>query len=587
MSQMTGARFLADSFEGYGVGAVFFVPTIFHHTLREMETGTGIKRIVCHDEKSAAYMADGYARVSRRPGVCMAQMIGSLNLAAGLRDAYMSCSPVIAISGGPYTTTRSRNTYQQVEDESSFKPVTKFDAVVDTAERLPDLFRQAFREATTGKPRPVHLQVAGHIGEIELGEADFEVIVEEQFASVPAFRPEPATKAVLETLRTLAAAERPLIVAGGGVRWSDAAEELVAFAELLSIPVVTSLNAKDVIPGNHPLSVGVAGTYSRQSANHVVAEADLVFFIGSATGSQLTLSWNLPRPGTPVIQLDIDPAELGRNYPNRVSLLGDAKAGLRSLIAALDVSSAPRTPWIDRVQGLVRDWRSEFEPLLSSDAIPLRPERLCSELTRLLPSDAVLLSDTGHAGMWTGGMIDLNDPTHSYLRCGGSLGWAFPAALGAKVGAPDRPVVAWIGDGGFWYHIGELETAVRWGINAVIVVNNNSFLNQGNALYADLYGISIDELVARRNERGGVSDLIAFTEVDFARIAEHMGATGIRVENARDIEGALARALESDGPVVIDVVTDPAATAPLAFIPPEVSLASLGGYAILAETAEA
>lgn len=554
MTEMTGARFLAETLDAYGVTHLFFVPTILTATLVEIEKRTGIQRVVTHGEKAAAYMADGYARASGRPGVCAAQTVGAANLAAGLRDAYLACSPLIAITGGPYPHTRNRNTYQQIEDFPLFKPVTKFSAQVDVVTRLPDLVRQAFRTATSGKPGPVHLELAGHLGELEEQEAEFEVSSEERFASVPAFRPEPEVAAVRAVAAALAAAERPVIVAGGGVRLSGAGRELVELAEALGIPVATSLNAKDTVPAEHPLSVGVVGTYSRRSANRMVSEADLVFFIGSQTGNQVTVNWLLPLPGTPVIQLDIDPTELGRHYPNQLSLLGDARVTLQALVAVADQSSAERRrPWVERAQRYVVEWRDEFGAFLESDAVPIRPERICNELSNALPDDAILVSDTGHSGMWTGGMVDLKRHGQSYLRCAGSLGWGFPAALGAKLAAPERPVVLFTGDGGFWYHLSELETAVRWRIGAVLVINNNRSLNQEQSVYTPAYG---GELHGRHAE------LWHFEDVNFARVAESMGATGIRVERPGDFEGALERAFATKGPTVIDVVTDIAAMAP-------------------------
>src|SRR5207249_8870890 len=190
---------------------------------------------------------------------------------------------------------------------------------------------------------------------------------------------------------------------------SQAKEEVVRVAELLSIPVATSLNGKETIADNHPLSVGVVGTYSRWCANRAVAEADLVFFIGSHTGSQVTNNWKVPPIGTTVIQMDISPADLGRNYPNVVSLLGDAKVTLRRLIDALKPME-PRTGWVRRVQQLVSEWRNEVTPLRDSNAVPMRPERICKEITEFLPSNAVVVTDTGHSGIWTGAMIDLKKP---------------------------------------------------------------------------------------------------------------------------------------------------------------------------------
>ena len=337
-----------------------------------------------------------------------------------------------------------------------------------------------------------------------------------------------------EAAQLLGAASRPIIVAGGGARTSGAGPELRALAERLAIPVATSLNAKELLPGDHPLSVGVVGTYARQSANRAVLAADLVFFVGSHTGSQVTAKWRVPRPGTTVIQLDINPAELGRHYPNRVSLWGDARLGLRDLIEASDAATAGhRRGWVDQVQALARDWRAEVASLMESDAVPVRPERICRELSRHLPDDALVVSETGHSGMWTGAMLDLSRPGQGYIRAAGSLGWGLPAALGAKLAVPERPVLLFSGDGGFWYHLSELETAVRWNINAVLLVNNNRSLNMEIDVYKDAYGGQLE-----RNH----GDLWKFRDISFAAVAEAMARRASASRSPASSRGALEQA---------------------------------------------
>lgn len=554
----TGAEILARMLDGYGVTHVFHVPAVLRRTMVEIERLTDIKRVRPHGEKSAAYMADGYARVSGRPGICMAQVIGALNLAAGLRDAHLTHSPVIAMTGGRDPNTKFRKVYQEVDDVPAFEPVTKWNATVDEAHRIPDMVRQAFRVATTGTPGPVHLQFRGNEGQVDAEEVDLDAIVEKSFAGAAPNRPVPSDLGGIDdALARLAAAQRPVIVTGGGVRASGAGPAVVALAERLGIPVATSLNGKDSIPGSHPLSVGVVGTYSRASANRVVNRADLVCYIGSETGGMVTHFWQVPPIGTPVIHIDIDPEAIGRNYPPVVGIQGDARAVVELMLGRLgDRDGSARSAWLSEAADLVAAWRDEYAPLLGSDAAPIRPERLCAELTDVVPDDGVVVVDTGHAGMWMGGMYDLRTPTQSYLRSGGHLGWAFPAALGAKCGAPDRPVVCFTGDSGFWYHIGEIETAVRWGINTVTVVNNNSSGNQSKRGFDRVYG-------GVQTERGA-KELWHFTDVDFAAVATQIGALGIRVERPGDLRPALEQALEADRPVIVDVVTDIDALAPLA-----------------------
>ena len=556
MPMMTGGRFMAETLDGYGVTHVFFVPVIIQRALLEMEK-LGIKRILTHGEKAAAYMADGYARASHKPGICAAQNVGAANLAAGLQDPFLGGSPVLAITGRKPRISQHRNSYQEVDHLRPFSAVTKYSVPVDSVEQLPFLLRQALREATSGAPGPVHLDLEGTSGNVVMeGEADLEVIIEENFTRVPAYRPEPEAAMVRAAAQALSAAQRPVIVAGGGVTASGAQQEVVQLAEMMSIPVATSLNAKTAIPDGHRLSVGVCGSYSRTCANRLVSEADLVLYIGSHTGSQVTNEWTVPSLDIPVIQIDIDPSELGRSYPAKATLQGDAKACLRRLMEVLE-PLGPRTEWVNRAQELVAEWREGVSEVANSDGSPIRPERLCKELTDFLPSDAVLISDTGHSGIWTGTMIDLKEQTQQYIRCAGSLGWGFPGALGAKCALPDRPVICFTGDGGFWYHMSELETALRYGINAVIVVNNNHSLNQEKR--------SNDRLYA--GQPGNPEELWHMLDVNLAKLAQTIGCFGIRVDQPGQIQSALEQAIASGKPAVVDVVTDIEGIAPPAWRP--------------------
>ena len=558
MPKMTGSKLFAEMINGYGVTHAFFVPTILMKALAEMES-LGIKRIMAHGEKAAAYMADGYARASLRPGLCLAQQIGASNLCAGLKDAYLARAPLIAITGGSTVSSRYRHAYQEIEDFSQFDSVTKFNAQVDEVSRLPDLLRQAFRMATSGSPGPVHLRLRNKQGDLPPEELDFQVLIEEQFGKLPPFRPEPEMQRVRDAAVVLAKAQRPIIVAGGGVVASHAQAELVQLAEKLQIPVATSLNGKGIILDKHPLSAGVVGTYSRSCANRAVSEADLVFFIGSPGGGQVTHDWRVPAQGVTVIQIDIDPAELGRNYPNAVSILGDAKATLQRLIESVPPKSPEASKaWTGRVTQLVDEWRAVAEPMRNSDAVPMRPERICAEITNVMPSNGVLVSDTGHAGMWTSGMVDITHAGQRYIRCAGSLGWGFPGSLGVKCALPDRPVICFTGDGGMYYHLAELETAARYGINVVVVVNNNSGLNQEIPLVDAIYGSG--------STLG--DDIWRFQKTaNFAKTAEALGCVGMRIEKPAALNDALRRALNMNRPVVIEVMSDDTALASTAWTP--------------------
>jgi len=543
MPKMSGNRYFAEAMRGYGVTHLFYVNSIVGVAMQEMDK-VGVKRVVTHGEKAAAYMADGYARASRRPGICLSQDIGTTNLAAGLRDAHMACSPVIAITGGQNDQPRYRHAYQNAEDFTAWSGITKANYSVDTVKRFPDLLRQAFRVATSGSPGPVHLELRGNAGQMLDGESDFDLVFEERFKQFPAFRPIAEPSAVKAAVAALAKAEKPIIVIGGGAVSSGAGAEIIKLAEMLSIPIATSLHAKALVPDEHPLNVGVPGSYSRWCANQAIAAADLVFFVGSHTGGQVTNGWQIPKIGTPTIQLDIDAEELGRNYPNTVSLHGDAKVTLQKLIETAE-RQQPREKWLKEVRGYVRDFWTESEPLRNSDAVPIRPERICKELEQWLPDAATVVVDTFHAALWTAQMMRLKDGQR-YIRCGGSLGWGFPGAIGVKAALPDKPVIGFVGDAGFYYHMAELETAARMGINVVTVVNTN---------YS-----------------GGVLEKVAYDRsVNLAKVADSMGCRGFRVDKPAEIRQALEKAIACGKPALVEVVSDGAVRAKRGWVPPAIS----------------
>ena len=548
MPKMLGARYLAELLVGYGVKAIFFKPSILSKTLAQMDD-LPIRRVLTHGEKAAAYMADGYARASGRPGVCAAQTVGAGNLAAGLRDAYMAHSPVISMIGGRFGATKHKGAYQEADDYPMFVPVTKANLQVDEVGRIPDLVRQAFREATTGTPGPVNLPYFGNHAEIEKEVADLDMIVEEIYKQTPPHRPAPEPESVRRALARLQAAKRPVIVAGGGARTSGAGKEILALAEKLSIPIATSVGGRPLVPEFHPLYFGIPGTYSRACSNDIMLLADLVLFVGSETGGQLTHFWKVPRPGVEAIQIGIDPRDLGRNYPNSVSVMGDAKVSVQALLDASQ-PMAPKGGWVQEVQKRVAEWRKAQEANRSSSAVPMRPERIMKELGGCLPDDALLVCDTGHSAVWLSQQFWKDGTAWDLIKCSGTLGWAFPAALGAKCALPERPVVCITGDGGFYYHMQELETAVRCKIPSVTIVNNNSSMNQERNIYMAAYD-------GKPSDKWG--DMWIFTKVSLSQIARDFGAEGFRAERPEEIAPAVRQALACGRPALVEVISDPAA----------------------------
>ena len=546
MSKISGGRIIAETLKGYGVTHVFYMEIILPKSLIEMER-LGIRRIVTHSEKAAAYMADGYARMGLRPGVCMAQSVGAANLAAGLQDAFLAHSPVIAVTGSKPPLYQQRNAYQEILHNPLYDGLTKYNVEVATLAQLPVVLPQAFREATTVAPGPVHIDFMGLFGEfIEGAEGDIKAVVEPTYGRYPVWRPVPDEQDLQLAAQALMEADRPVMVVGRGAAISGAAGEVVQLAERLSIPVAVSPDGKAVMVDQNPLFAGPVGGYGRPCANHIVSQADLVFFVGCGTGDQVTRNWTLPDQERRVVQLDIDPAEIGRNYPGALGLVGDAKRSLQALLACLDADREPGE-WARHTRAVVQRWRQAVAPLQDSEAMPVRPERLCKEVTAILPENAVVVADTGYSAIWSGTMIDLTHPQQVYLRSAGSLGWSLPAAIGAKCAAPERPVFCFCGDGALWYHLPELETASRWGIQVITVVNNNSMLGQ-IAPFA--------QRAAKDHPDHNLDAAYRYRETDFARIAEELGCFGVRVEQPGEIRGAIQQALAQDRPALVDVVTD-------------------------------
>ncbi len=544
MSTLSGAKYIAGFLKNHGVTHVFYMEAILRRTLVEMEK-LGIERVLTHSEKAAAYMADGYARTALRPGVCMAQSVGAANLAAGLQDAFLGHTPVIAFTGSKPPLYQYRNAYQEINHNAMYDPVTKYNVKIDTIKQLPVLLPQAFREATTGTPGPVHVDYLGYEGNLtDEAEGDFGEQQKTLYSRYPALRPVCAKADLERAADALENASRPVLVVGRGAMVSGAAAEVKCMADLLSIPVATSMDGKAIMLDNHPLFAGPCGIYCRPCANEIVSRADLVFFIGTATGDQVTCNWSMPGQGSTVIQLDINPAEIGRNYPNAIGLMGDAKLSLQKLMPLIE-SFSKKDVWAEEAIDIIQSWRGMVEPYCASNDIPVRPERLCREISEVLPKNAILVADTGYTAIWAGSLIDMTAPHQTFMRAAGSLGWAFPAALGAKCAAPDRPVFCFSGDGAFWYHLCELETAARRGIKTITIVNNNSRLGQS------VLGIRR----AYREDTGSKDHMYAFRDTNFARIAEDMGCFGVRVEKPDEIRPAIHAAMEQSKPAVVDVVT--------------------------------
>lgn len=550
---LTGAEYICEFLKSHHVSHVFYQELAFYFSTKIMKQ-YGLRDILTHSEGAAGYMADGYARATGKPGVCMSQSIGSANLAASLHDAWLGSTPVIALTGFKADSMYQRNGYQESDHRAHFSGVTKYNDYTLDAQQLPFMLRQCLREAVTGQPRPVHLDVVGYAGEVaEKAVMKDTAMGDNSFDAIPAYRSAAPAEAISKAAELIQAAKKPVIVAGRGAKLSDPrGEALGRLAEKGDIPVATTPDGKSIIDERSPLWAGVVGGYGMDCANRATAAADLVIYIGSMISDQTTLTFTAPKVDTPIIQIDLKGSQIGKNYPNTTGLLGDARLVMEQLWEAIEKRERPG--WRAEVAALVQDTQ-EKQNAIAADTSPIQTARLCQEVSALLPEDAIVVADTGWSATWASTMLRLK-PTQTFMRAAGSLGWAYPASLGAKCGAPDKPVICFCGDGGFYYHMAEMETALRYGINTVTIINNNRRLNQCIPYVSEAYGEKTD-----RHE--DYKEKVTFQPFSFAEVAKAFGVTGIKVERTEEIGPAIEKALAMDRPVIVEVLTDWASHGPL------------------------
>jgi len=562
-----GGSVLADLLAEHGVRHVFGVPGGQTLALYDamLDRAPGMRHVLVRDERSAAYAADAYARVTGQAGVCDATVgPGAAKLPSGLGEALGASVPVVAlVSDLPARLAphRYRSAASQALDQAALlAAVTKWHATVPDAATLPALVCQAFREATTGRPGPValflpqdvldgpvpdHLALASSMG--GSGGAAPRASTASRFGSFPAFRPAPDPDDVAAAVAVLRAACRPFILAGGGVLHSGAGTELTALAEALSAAVGTTLSGKGAIAEDHPLSVGVTGSMGTSAAAAALAEADVVLLAGTKAGSGPTFGWTLPSAGQAIVQLDLDPAELGRAFPVAAAVLADARPGLRGLLTALDeATGAPdRAAWRSRIAELAASWRAQRDVERASDAVPIAPQRVLAEIEAVLGADDILICDASLASGWGGAYLEQRRAGRQVLcpRGQAGLGYALPAAIGVATARPGGRTVVLAGDGAMGYAAGELATVTEQGLPVTVIVLNNRSLG-----WIRWY---------RRINFGRGWEDEDFSDVPFADVARAFGMAGMRVAEPGRLAGALRTACSAPGPALLDVVTEP------------------------------
>ena len=549
----TGGRLVYETLKAHGVTCIFGMEDPIHvfHAVDRSFT----RIVTVRDEKHGAIMAHGYAQATGRPGVCAATFgPGASNLCTGLLEALRSSVPVVALVQDHPLAAKGRNASSELDHAAALSPFSKAVLRIDEASQAPSRIRHAFRLATTGRPGPVVVLCPTDAMAVQ-AEAE---IVADGFDHVPAWRPRAPQAGLEQAARLMAQAKRPLIVAGGGTVISGAFEEIRLLAERYQAPVATTMTGKGAIADAHPLAAGPLGTstgglYGRgKAANTLLAEADVVFAMGTRTGQIITSNWTLPRPEATLIHLDIDPVEIGRNFATNVPLPGDVRDSLRDLLAFCERHAIARRGPDNggRLAAMRQAWLDEIRPVATSDRSPMRPERVIAELEATMPANTLVVADASYSTGWVVSQMEVPAAGRFVISPRGtaSIGWGFPAAIGARLADPSRPVVCLTGDGGFGYVMNELETAARYSVPVVVIVFNNGTLAFQKHWEELAMGRAMD---------------CSFLDIDHAAVARALRASGERVTMPGDLRAALARAFAADGPYLIDAVIDPEAAAPI------------------------
>lgn len=541
---------VVGTFEAAGVDTVFGFPCEQMDPYYASLAESGVRHVLARSEASAAMMADGYARTGFRAGVVDGVGgPGAANLGVGLIEASGASSPVVAVTGDNSRHTRGREVIQDADNEAILGPhvVASYDP--ETPARAVEASRQVVREAVTGVPSPVHLNLTEDVLAAEIDEDDW--TAPDVSAEFPATRPEPEAGAVAEAAEILDDAERPVVIAGEGALRSRAWDAVTDLAHSLDAPVATSMNGKGAIAETDDHAVGVAGRWGFcRVANDAVSEADAILAVGCRLGELTTVGWSLLPEDASLVHVDLDPAWLGKTYEADVPIMADVRATVEQL--AERVSGDPARA--DRIESLAearREWFESHEDDLESDAQPIRPQRVFREVERRTPDDAIVVSATSFTGFFTGAFYRVREAGVKYLQARGSDGinYCLPQALGVQVANPDTAVVAVSGDGGIGYHIADLETAVREELPVTVVVANNQSLGSSKVSQMATTNTTLSTDFA--------------PETDYAEVARGFGCEAAVVEDPADLPDLLGEAVDSDDPWLLDVRVDPYASPPV------------------------
>ncbi len=551
MNQLSGAEAFVRMLQLHGIRHIFGLcgdtSLPVYDALSRLDHG--MTHILTRDERSAAYMADVYARVSGGIGVCEGPSGGGTTyILPGVVEANESSVPVLAVTTDISVTRRGHYTLTELDQEALFRPLAKMSRVVVDARAIPHTLRAAFAAMTTGRPGAAHIGLPFDVQKAPLDET--EVWADASLAACPSRRTGPDPAAVAAAADVILSAEKPMFVCGGGPVISGAEAELVALAELLEAPVATSISGRGSISDDHPLAVGVVGSNGGTPETRAVVDtADLIVFVGCRAGSVTTEHRSHPKPDAArIVHIDVDPAVIGTNYETEAAMVGDARLCLLALLKEMTrrLDGPPKRPNVRELiaQAKARKFAA-FEELARSGDTPIKPERVVAELQALLPADAVVVADPGTPCPYFSAYYRLAETGRHFVsnRAHGALGYSLPGVVGAHYGRPDTKCVAVMGDGSFGFAVGELETIVRLDLPVTLIVISNSvygWIKAGQKSGFDARYFSVD-----------------FSRGDHARIAEAFGVKAWRVEDPEDLRPTLTKALEAGGPTLVDIVAQP------------------------------
>jgi len=550
---MKGVDVVVKMLQSYGVDFIFGVPgdTSIHLYEALYDAQPAIRHIMARDERSASFMADAYARLSHKPGVCECPSgAGSLYSVPGIAEANASSVPVILITSDIPMSGEGKQTITELDTQKLFESITKWSNILKDVNKIPEVIRRAFRIATTGRPGGVHLALPQEVSTGTFSLQDTVLYAEKMCRQYPAYRTRGA-RDILEDLADLVtAAERLVIITGGGANHSAANEAILSIAQWLSAPIVTTISGQGLIPDDHPLALGVIGDNGfHPHAHRAIEESDTLLYIGCKMGSVSTINWTMPSNAADrtILQIDLNPEMLGNNFPNTLGIAGDARLVAEDLAILLKSRTSQREPtaWLNALNAQREAFWNDAQNEFALDSVPLKPQRVIAELNRKLPKNAVVISDAGTPTPYITRYLKLSGRDARFIipRSYGGLGYAIPAVVGAYFARPDSRVVGLFGDGSLGMSAGELETISRLNIPVVLIHFNNSTFGWIKAL---------QKLHCREKYFS-----VDFNAHDPAKVAEGFGLKAFSIGTPDELHAGMAAAFESQTPVFLDIKSEP------------------------------